>query len=304
VTAGASSIGTAANAINVTAANLEATAGSAGTHMDVTGDTIIGGATALITGINSVNGTVNLNGTGNMQVTEDSSAGNGTFNLTLSTAASTLDNDAMISGSTAVNLLAPKMDLTGGTVNAGAGGTVTLNSPIAGDAIDLGSATDAAGSTLELSAAELNTVTANILRIGDTTDAGSITLSAGAISPAMVTALTLRTSSGNDINQTGGTLTIANLKLESGGAGTITLTGMNDVDNLAVSAGTGAVSFTDIDDLTVNTVDGTAGISTMGALTLTAANGITLTAGVSSDGMTTLNADSNNDGTGDLTVAT
>src|SRR5262245_15888242 len=77
-----------------------------------------------------------------------------------------LQPSANVTGRAGVQLLADNIDLTtGATVNAGTA-TATLNSFNAGTLIDLGAA-DAAN-TLGLTDAELDRITAGILRIGDT----------------------------------------------------------------------------------------------------------------------------------------
>ena len=75
-----------------------------------------------------------------------------------------------------VTLTADNMDIAGSL--AAATGTVTLKSNDTTDAIDLGSATDAANSTLELTATELNRIDAGILIIGDGAQDGAVTVSA------------------------------------------------------------------------------------------------------------------------------
>ena len=101
--------------------------------------------------------------------------------------------EALASGGGAVNLTADKMAFTA-AVNA-TGGTVTLKSATAGDAIDLGSGSDGAADTLELSDTELDRVTAGILRIG-ATDAGAITVSAALTPTNVSTSLSLLSDEG------------------------------------------------------------------------------------------------------------
>jgi len=166
---------------------------------------------------------------------------------------------------TNVTLIADKMAL-GNTLNA-TGGIVTLRSQTAANTIVLGSATDVAANTLELSGTELDNVTANILRIGNAA-AGNLSVSA-AIAPSGTTTLSLVT--GGTVTQTN-TITETNLAIQSAGA--VTLNGTNDVDNLAanVSGATNTFQFTDIDDVTIpaTAIDGVTGLTTNnGAITLT-----------------------------------
>src|SRR5690606_26667082 len=83
---------------------------------------------------------------------------------------------AVVSTTGDVTLVADRMALAAGTIGAAAG-NVTLRTNTAGRAIDLGSTTDAAAA-LELSDAELDTVTAASLTIGDGA-AGAIAITSG-----------------------------------------------------------------------------------------------------------------------------
>src|SRR5690242_2960632 len=74
-----------------------------------------------------------------------------------------LINKAAITGSSA-NLMADRMVLDAGTINVGTG-TVTLEACTPGRTIDLGGTGDPTG-TLQISQAELNTITAGTVRIG------------------------------------------------------------------------------------------------------------------------------------------
>src|SRR4029079_9809937 len=68
------------------------------------------------------------------------------------------------------------LDTSNFSLSAGAG-TVALRPQTGGTAIDLGSTTDAAAGTLQLSDAELDRITAGMLQIGDLA-AGPIVVSA------------------------------------------------------------------------------------------------------------------------------
>ena len=65
---------------------------------------------------------------------------------------------------TTLYLIADRMALAGGTASAGA--AVRLGTATPGSAIDLGAQTDVAAGTLELSDAELDTISAPIVSIG------------------------------------------------------------------------------------------------------------------------------------------
>ncbi len=156
-------------------------------------------------------------------------------------------------------LSADKMDLAG-TVTA-TGQTVALMPTEAGEAIDLGSAADAAADTLELAEAELDNITADTLRIGDT-DAGAISLTA-AIGPDSVTTLSLLSDEGVDDAGDTGSVVVTNLRIDVDTAVDLSVA-TNDVDALAIAiADTGEGAYVqDADDLTVDTVDGVVGVAT------------------------------------------
>ena len=132
-----------------------------------------------VTGITTPTGVVNIHmargGGQDLTINSNISAGGGTTSTTalwLEAPGSLLTNNASISATTQSHtwLAAGKMNLNPGTVNAGAG-SVTLDflaafGPIGGP-IDIGSTTDTATNTLELSNAELNTITADSIVIGD-----------------------------------------------------------------------------------------------------------------------------------------
>jgi hypothetical protein len=143
---------------------------------------------------------------------------------------------------------------------------VTLSSANAGDAIDLGSAVDTTANTLELSDAELNNITAGILRVGSTT-AGAIDISTAGVGPDNVTtAFTLLSDAG--VSQSGsGSITYAGgLRIDVDTAVTLN-TNANDVDTLAANVADAgqAFNFLDSDGLTVSTVDTTVGVTTNNA---------------------------------------
>ncbi len=78
-------------------------------------------------------------------------------------------------------LIADGMNLAGGTIN---GTTVTLRQKTNGQLINLGSTVDTTASTLELSDAELDRVTAGSVNIGDPNSSGALTVSAAITRPS------------------------------------------------------------------------------------------------------------------------
>ncbi len=150
------------------------------------------------------------------------------------------------------------------TVNdaiAAPGSTVTLAERTAGRKIDLGSTTDLAANTLELSDAELDEVSASVLRVGDS-NAGDLNVSA-AISPANANTLSLIT--GGALTQAG-SITAGALRTASAGATTLSNTG-NDVTTVAgTTSGAGSTyTYTDGNGVSVGSVDGQDGIATTDA---------------------------------------
>ncbi len=169
-----------------------------------------------------------------------------------------------------ITLTTDSMDIqAGATINAG-GGAVNLQAKTAFRGVNLGTATGG----LDLTDAELDRVTAGTLAIGGSF-ADDINVSS-AINPANSSTLVLSTLNGGITGA--GTIAVAKLALRSGNA--ISLTGANDVDNLAALVGGIAAidtfSFTDSDGLVIDSVGGLSGIKTSQGTSLVTT---TLTAG-------------------------
>lgn len=180
-----------------------------------------------------------------------------------------------------------------GGINAGAG-DVNILPVSAAWTIDLGSTTDAAANTLELSDAELDNITVGgILRIGDTGNTGNIELS-DPIDPANATVLSLQTAGGLDDNTAGGgpDITIANLAIRTGtGIGL----GGDDIDiavsTLAFSNAAGAVIISNTGGLTIDALDGLNTSANNGTTTtITAASPLTFAVDTFSAGNATYTA--------------
>jgi len=155
-----------------------------------------------------------------------------------------------------LTVAADKMDLDG-SISAD-GQVVTLRPSKAGEAIDLGSTTDNASDTLELSDGELNAITAaSTLRIGSG-DAGAITVSADLTGDH---AGNLHLISGAEVAAVaGGIGGENNLGITAGGNVTFT-DDSTAVDVLAVDAGSNSVTFKEADALFLDDVDGLEGIT-------------------------------------------
>jgi len=235
------------------------------TFEDADGFTV--GSVCNVDGIRTAAGSVTLVAdTGNITVMNtaaamDVAATTGiTITLSANDALFTVNSGANLTNSTSngVSISADKMDL-GGTI-AAANQTVTLQNSVGADAIDLGSATDNAANTLELSDAELDGITASKLVIGSAT-MGAITVSSDIDLTNNVT--TLRLNTGSTVTATAGGIVVSDLAIVSGDAVTFTDATTN-VTNLAIDAATGNIRFTAASGLTITTVDGVTGIDTNG----------------------------------------
>jgi|GEM_PF-943247 len=184
----------------------------------------------------------------------------GTFAATAAGLLSTSIGLAVSSGGTQT-LQADNMDLDGAVTATGQ--RVVLRSTTAGDAINLGSTTDAAANTLELSADELARVTADTLEIGSATS-GTVTLSDD-IAPN-VTSLRINSDENFATTATANVITVDNLAVEvDGNIGVSTSIRLaTNVTNIALDSEVSGDIFLaeTVGGLTVTTVDGLTGITT------------------------------------------
>ncbi|MCI0637025.1 MAG: hypothetical protein L0206_24380, partial [Actinobacteria bacterium] len=277
-----------ANDVDTLAVNI-ADANEALSFTDADGFTV--GSVDGLLGVTTNGGAVELTAsTGGLTVLEQISAGAGSITLTAGGDDQLLTNQSAITTSDGVTLVADKMDLQAGSTVTG--GVVLLRPEAvadAGEAIDLGSMTDAAANTLELSDAELDTVVAaTALRVGDPA-AGAMTISAP-IDPLGTSTLHLITGSGI----AGGTnaLTETELALEAG-------TGIQAapvVTKLAARTQTGPIAVANTGPLTLAAVDGLVGVTIAGggsaSIDVSAASPLTVAAPVAnqSGGAITLTA--------------
>ncbi|MFY8092497.1 MAG: MBG domain-containing protein [Niveispirillum sp.] len=254
-------------------------------------DTLRAGFGSIVVGQSTGTGTITASGAA---FKDNTTIQGGTGAVTLSGALSTgTGNDAgslsletkglLTVGSTIttqnqnITLMADRLALTG-TVNAGTA-TATLTTATASRTIDLGSTTNAA-SALEISAAELNQVTAGVIRVG-ASNAGAISVTQ-AITPTGSNSLHLR--SGGGITQSGA-ITVSNLAVTAGG--TVALASVNNaVGSFAVSASNQNVALRDDTGFAIATLDNVAGVSLgTGTLSLTSTGSVTQTASVSASGL-------------------
>ena len=138
--------------------------------------------------------------------------------------------------------------------------TVILQNGNGADAIDLGSTTDAAANTLELSDAELDRITAGLIRVGSGT-MGAVTVS-DVINTLSTNNLHIITGAG--VSQSGvGSIIESTLAITAGGAVAMA-TNNNELAMLAITTTTGNIAFAENNGLNIGTVDGVNGVSTAG----------------------------------------
>ena len=183
---------------------------------------------------------------------------------------------ANVTGVGGVLLLADNIDLeVGATVNAGFA-SATLGGASSGTLIDLGGADTA--NTLGLTDAELDGITAGILRIG-ALNSGTINFT-DAITPAGTTRLELVTNADIQDHHAGTDVTVAKLAMTAGtGISTTPFVLTTAVGQIEAQTNTGGMSITNIGDVTVGGVSGNlAGLHvvTSGDLNFTAVGTITL----------------------------
>jgi hypothetical protein len=217
-------------------------------------------------------GNITLTATGDLTINSQVNADGATATVTAAGAGHTITNNFTVIADAAV-LTADRMILGGGSVIGNV--SARLQPFSAGRLIDLGSTTDAAANTLELSGFELNTVSAPVLRIGGVT-AGNLTVTAP-IAPTGATALAL--VSGGTVTQTApNAVTVTDLALE--GAAGVNFAADNVVTEVAGTTSTAGAPFTfhSFNSLTVGSVDGVNGITTNGGqVSLAVTNGGSLT---------------------------
>jgi hypothetical protein len=263
------------------------------------GDLLVNGFLAT-SGVTSTSGAVSINTVaGSLRVQSGVSAAT-TVSLTAGSTGASPDEFLTNEGATitgaSVTLTADRMDLVrvaGSIINVGTGSSniVTLQPFSNGRTIDLGGTGDPTG-TLQISQAELNTITAGIVRIGNLSNSGSITVTAAITAPSgtaggnpgIWSTLSLLTEIGAGISQnSGATLTVPNLQA-AGNTG-VSLTQNNVVSTLAGATESGAFSFVDTINLAIDNVDSGLG-GGFGSGIITQAQAVNLTVKTASDSLT------------------
>lgn len=244
--------------------NLVAQGGAAGLTLYNWGDLALGFGGAPFRGVSTGGAPVSIVTSGGLTVNQDVTAGAASVYLGAGPGA-TLTNNAAVSisgdGQT-ITLQADRMALQGGTVSAAGAAAAVLQPVSAAWAVDLGSTGDTAANTLELSDAELNTVSAVLLVVGGLpvgpvgAAPTSLTVTA-AIAPAHAGALELVAQS---VGQTTGTVTAS--QFVAVGYDGVNLPGANRVGALAGRTDGAAFTFNNAGPLFVGQVSGTDGVST------------------------------------------
>ncbi|NPC59368.1 beta strand repeat-containing protein, partial [Caenimonas soli] len=207
-----------------TAFTIGATGGPSGIHINHAGN-------AVLSSINpSINAPIEFKASGNLSVTPNLNSGSSGLFL----GAGGLLSVGSLTGA-GITLEADRMNLQGGASSINAGTGVLWIKPTTSNwDIDLGSSTDVAANTLELSTNEVNALAGGgALRIG-ALSAGSMNISA-AIAP--IYSGSIKLESGGAITQTGaGTISAYSLAIKA--LGDVILDGTpNSVTNLAASLG-------------------------------------------------------------------
>jgi len=161
---------------------------------------------------------------------------------------SAVDGDTGIAGS-AIHLIADALDITQ-PLSAGSG-IVDLEPFTSNRSIDLGTKTIG---TLGLTGAELDEITAGVLRIGSSSFTGNVTVSA-AINDSAANWNTLSLISGGMISETDGALVVSNLAVH-GAKGVVLDNLANQVTALAGTTASAQFVFADSSSVAIVPVDG------------------------------------------------
>ena len=215
------------------------------------------------------NGPVSLTGPAALTLTASNPIATGTGNITLATS----DAEALLSmpagssvssaGGAFITLKSDKMSLLG-TINAGTTGGIVKLAPVNANPIHLATVgTDSTANTLELAAAELNSITASTLVVGDATSGaidikGQLLSGSGGALEHITAALKLN-SSGAITQQTNATIDGASSVSANGYS--VTLTEANGTGVISGSTTNGDFKYRSINQIAVNNVDNVSGIT-------------------------------------------
>ena len=181
-------------------------------------------------------------------------------NITLSSTGKITASSQVSSSQTDITLVADKMDIAANlTTGSATAGSVTLRPFGTGTAIDLGSTADT-NAPLELSDAELDRITAGLLRIGGATYTGGINLTQHiSLGNTLVDKLSLVNAGAI---QTTSFYTLAASKLNAESAASVTLGNNNSVTQLSGTyGGTGGFTFNNNGALAIGAIDTATGVT-------------------------------------------
>lgn len=180
--------------------------------------------------------------------------------LTLAAADPAANSNMITTTSGDVALLADHLLLSGSAVINSAG-IVTIAPKSTGWKIDLGSTTDLAAGTLELSNSEVNRIAGATLRIGSA-QSGDLNVTA-AVGWNEINVPIVSLISGGTVSDQGiGTLAADKLRVSAHGDVFLDTNG-NQVHTIALHSDSGEISFLNGNDLTLGSVDGVDGASTV-----------------------------------------
>jgi hypothetical protein len=192
---------------------------------------------------------------------------------------------------------ADRMAISAGSVQAGQLLTVV---PVSAPTwqVDLGSTTDAAASTLEVSSAELQRLDAPVVRVGDA-GVTPITVSAPVTAAANRT-LSLRASTLTDANVSGTDITASALALRANGGMSLT----TNTSTLAFEStgAAGNVSITNTAPVSVDALDGIGVSTNAGSFTTITAVGLNVTSGITGAGAVALLATDDSGPDNDISI--
>jgi hypothetical protein len=194
--------------------------------------TVTAGRNIAISNVHGDDASIGANGNAGAGVVLQTAPGD-TLTLTAPTSA------AVFSNSGDVTVSADRVLIAGASGITADAGSVTIQQRSAAWNINLGSATDALATTLELSSAEMDRVFSPALRIGDLANTGTINVSAAITATNYATLILQNTGTVTGV----GSLTVPNLIFTEGGASGRTYTIDGTANTFKKSAAT-AIPFT------------------------------------------------------------
>ncbi|MBL4665229.1 MAG: hypothetical protein JKY23_04665, partial [Nitrospinaceae bacterium] len=228
------------------------------------------GTVGVLKGVRANNGTVTLVANdGNIIVdntTEANDVDAGTSSIVIRSQGDddtiNIVSSANVNADTSVTITADKIDIDGTITTSSSTGIVTLRpeqNTDSDDSIDLGSSTDAVADKVEISMAEINRITADVVRIGSSVTK-TIFITQDFTPTDTTLNVTMISDKGIDQTTAGKKIIVNGLKVDVDEETLLTVA-TNDVNTLTVLVSdiSAAFTFTDTDDLAINTVDRSTG---------------------------------------------